>query len=158
VSVAPKIDHIHNGNMADLIYKDEVFKIVGAAMAVYNELGFGFPEAVYQEALEVELAARDIPFVSQQELRISYRGQPLQRYYVADIVAYGKIIVELKAISQLTPCEQAQLLNYLKATGFAVGLLVNFGNPDILEYKRMVLTADKRELMKKKTHLPDRRL
>ena len=144
--------------MADLIYKDEVFKIVGAAMAVYNELGFGFLEAVCQEALEVELAARDIPFVSQQELRISYRGQPLQRYYVADIVAYGKIIVELKAISQLTPCEQAQLLNYLKATGFAVGLLVNFGNPDILEYKRMVLTADKRELMKKKTHLPDHRL
>jgi GxxExxY protein len=134
--------------MADLIYKDEIFKIVGAAMAVYNELGFGFLEAVYQEALEIELTARNIPFIAQQELRITYRGQPLQRYYMADIVAYDKIIVELKAISQLTTCEQAQLLNYLKATGFTVGLLVNFGNPNILEYKRMVLTPGKEKSMK----------
>ena len=134
--------------MADLIYKDEIFKIVGAAMAVYNELGFGFLEAVYQEALEIELTARNIPFIAQQELRITYRGQPLQRYYMADIVAYDKIIVELKAISQLTTCEQAQLLNYLKATGFTVGLLVNFGNPNILEYKRMVLTPGKEKSMR----------
>jgi GxxExxY protein len=142
--------------MGDLIYKDEVFMIVGAAMAVYNELGFGFLEAVYQEALEVELAARTIPFTSQQELHILYHGHPLQKYYVADIVAYDKIIIELKAISQLTSCEQAQLLNYLKATGIAVGLLINFGNPNTLEFKRMVLTPDKRELKEKKTHAIDR--
>lgn len=136
-------EYVHNEHMADLIYKDEVFKIVGTAMAVYNELGPGFLEAVYQEALEIELTTRDIPCQPQQELHITYRDYPLRKYYVADIIAYGVVVVELKALPQLTTNEQAQLIHYLKASGFTVGLLLYFGAADKLEYKRMILTPDR---------------
>ncbi|RMF32695.1 MAG: GxxExxY protein [Chloroflexi bacterium] len=126
--------------MPGLIYKDEVYALVGAAMEVYNTLGPGFLEPVYQEALEIELAERHIPFKPQQELRIAYKGRYLRKTYVADFVVFDKIIVEIKALNRLTSREEAQLLNYLKATGMQVGVLINFGAANRLEWKRMVLT------------------
>lgn len=125
--------------MVELLYKEEVYAIVGAAMEVYNELGNGFLEAVCQEALAIEMKARDIPFTQQQELRIFYKNQLLRQKYIADFVAFEKIIIEIKAIKQLGPNEEAQLLNYLKATGLRLGLLINFGHPGRLEWKRMIL-------------------
>ncbi|MCL4505749.1 MAG: GxxExxY protein [Chloroflexi bacterium] len=133
--------------MADLLYKEEVYAIVGAAMAVYNELGPGFLEAVYQEALEIELAERTIPYSALQNIPIVYKGRRLKKYYVADLVVFEKIIVELKALDRLTGLEEAQLINYLKATGFEVGLLINFGAQNKLEYKRMVLTPERNPRM-----------
>ena len=136
-----------NTNERELILKEEVFKIVGAAMEVSNELGAGFLEAVYQEALGIELKSRVIPFVAQPTVRIAYKGRMLTKEYIPDFVCYDQIIVEIKAIKVLTTIEQAQLLNYLKATGKPVGLLLNFGSPK-LEWKRMVFThstANERE-------------
>jgi GxxExxY protein len=129
--------------MVELLYKDEVYAIVGAAMEVYNELGPGFLEAVYQEALEIELSSRQIPYVLQSELAVFYKGRPLKKYYVADLVVLGKIIIELKAIRNLTSLEEAQLINQLKATCLEVGLLINFGAPDNLEWKRRVRTKNR---------------
>ena len=131
-----------DGNQQGLILKDEVYQIVGAAMDVATHLGCGFLEAVYQEALEIELSERRIPFVSQKGIQISYKGCVLKKEYVADLVCYDQIIVELKAIRAITEIEEAQLLNYLKATGAAVGLLVNFGSPQ-LEWKRYAHTRKK---------------
>jgi GxxExxY protein len=123
----------------ELLYRDEVYAIVGRAIEVHRELGCGFLEAVYQEAMEIELAAVGIAYERCKELRISYKGQLLQKSYVADLVCYDRIIVELKALDQLTGKEEAQLLNYLKATGLRVGLLLNFGSQGKLEWKRFVL-------------------
>ena len=122
--------------MTDLLLKDEVFAIVGAAMAVYNELGPGFLEAVYHEALEIELTERGIPFQSHQDLHIIYKGRTLRKEYEADFVCYGQVVVEIKAIDRLTSKDEAQLLNYLKATRLHVGLLINFGHPEKLEWLR----------------------
>ena len=124
--------------MSELIYKEEAYAIVGAAMEVYNQLGNGFLEAVYQEALAIEFRLRGIPFQEQVPLTICYKGQPLRQYYVADYVAYDKIIVEIKAIQQLSSNEQAQIMNYLKATSLELGLLISFGFPGKLQYKRVV--------------------
>ena len=121
-----------------LLLKDEVFAIVGAAMAVHNELNAGFAEAVYQEAMEIELASRSIPFEAQRPLRIHYKGRLLQKEYIADLVCYGQVVVELKAQRQLGPREEAQLLNYLKATRLPVGVLLNFGDPGRLDWQRFV--------------------
>ncbi len=126
--------------MKDLLYKDEVYAVVGTAMEVYNVLGTGFLEPVYQKALEVELAGRNIPFDAQKELFISYKGHKLDATYIPDFIVYGKVIVEIKALDRLTSHEEAQLLNYLKATGLEVGVLINFGSDRKLEWKRMVLT------------------
>lgn len=109
-------------------------------MEVHNVLGPGFLEAVYQEALAIEFTNRSIPFVAQQELRISYKQFLLSKSYVADFVAFGKVIVEIKALDRMTSREEAQLLNYLKATGLPVGILMNFGAAGKLEWKRMVMT------------------
>ena len=114
--------------MDDLLYRDEVYAIVGAAIEVHKVLGPGFLEPVYQEALELELAARSIPFISQQEIRIAYKGQLLNKSYIADFYAYNAIIVEIKALDKLTSRELAQLINYLKATSIKVGVLINFGS------------------------------
>ena len=124
--------------MTELLYRDEVYAIVGAAMEVYNQLGPSFLEAVYQEALEIELTERGIPFVAQKELRILYKGQPLKKTYISDLTCCEKIIVELKAIDRLTGKDIAQLLNYLKATGLRLGLLINFGNAEKLEWERRI--------------------
>ena len=126
--------------MANLIYKDEVYAIVGAAMEVYNTLGSGFLESIYQEALEMELTLRNVPFTAQQEIHILYKGQRLKKFYIADIVGYDKIVIELKAISELGRNEEAQLLNYLKATEIKLGILINFGSFPNLQWKRMILT------------------
>jgi GxxExxY protein len=124
--------------MAELIFKEEVYAIAGAAMDVYNELGPGFLEAVYQEALELELEMRGIPVEHQTSLAIHYKGKRLKKEYLADLICYGKIIVELKALDQLTGKEEAQIINYLKATRLRVGVLIHFGNPKKLEWKRFV--------------------
>ncbi len=125
----------------NLIYKDEVFAIIGAAIEVHNQLGCGFLEAVYQEAFEVKLKERKIPFEGSKHLQIKYKGTLLNKGYVADLVAYNKIIIELKAIESLTLNDESQLLNYLKATGLELGLLINFGGSK-LEWKRRILTRD----------------
>lgn len=102
-------------------------------------MGCGFLEAVYQDCLEIEFGYRSIPYVSQQELKLVYRGQELNRYYVPDFVCYGKIIVEIKAIREMAEDHYAQLINYLCCTNMQVGLLANFGHYPKLEYKRMVV-------------------
>jgi GxxExxY protein len=122
----------------ELVFKDEAYAIFGAAIEVHKELGSGFLEAVYQEALEIELHERGIPFEAQKSLPIRYKGRLLKKEYIADLVCYGKIIVELKSIKELSDKDDAQTLNYLKATGLRLGLLINFGSQSILERKRLV--------------------
>ena len=107
-------------------------------MQVYNKLGIGFLEAVYQEALALEFSKRGIPFEREKELKIYYDGQELKTTYRADFVCYGDIIVELKAVSELDDSHRSQVYNYLKATGFKLGLLYNFGHADGLQYERKV--------------------
>src|ERR1051326_1708965 len=108
---------------------------------VYWQLGTGFLEPVYQEALEIELRRRDIPFEAQKHLTILYKGQPLMKSYVADVVCYGQIIVELKARDRLIPTDLAQLLNYMKTTGMHVVLLFNFGSRGQLEWKDLFFNS-----------------
>jgi len=125
--------------MDKLIYREEVFHIIGAAIEVHKVLGNGFLEAVYQEALEYELSLRNLPFVSQQFLKIQYKAHVLSKEYVSDLVCFNSIIVELKALQRLSGHEESQVINYLKATGMRVGLLINFGSSGKLEWKRLVL-------------------
>ena len=122
-----------------IIYKEESYKIVGAAFKVYNTLGSGFLEAVYQEALEIEFQRQGIPYEREKELKIVYDGIELKQTYKADFVCYGKIIVELKAVSALDDAHRAQVYNYLHATGLKMGLLLNFGNAEELEKQRIVM-------------------
>ncbi len=122
----------------DLIFKDEVYAIIGAAIEVHKELGRGFLEAVYHSALKLELLQRKLPFESEKELPVYYKRQKLAVNYKADLICFGEIIVELKALDRLTGKEEAQLMNYLKATGFRVGVLINFGSRGKLEWKRFV--------------------
>ena len=122
----------------DLLLRDEVYAIIGAAMEVHTEFGAGFLEAAYQEAMELELGLRGIPFEPQKPLRLRYKGFVLKKEYCADLVCYGQVIVEIKAMREVTGREEAQLLNYLKATGLCVGLLINFGDPGRLDWKRLV--------------------
>ena len=124
----------------DIIYKQESFNITGAAMEVYNQLGHGFLEAVYQEALEKEFQLRGIPFEREKLLTISYKGENLKQTYKADFVCYGKIIVELKAVGELDGAHRSQVYNYLHATGFELGMLFNFGYSDGLERERIICT------------------
>ena len=127
--------------MGDLLYKDESYKIVGCCMEVYNTLGAGFLEEVYQEALEREFVASGIPYEREVPLGVMYKGLLLKKRYFADFVCYGKIIVELKAVSALTDAHCAQVVNYLRATGYQLGLLMNFGNTERLQYVRRVNTV-----------------
>jgi len=124
--------------MSEILLKDEVFQIVGAAIEVHRELGCGFLEPVYQEALEIELQTRDIPFSPQEPLTILYKNHSLKKLYIPDFICFGQIIVELKALDRLTGKEESQILNYLKATGLRVGLLLNFGSVGRLEWKRFI--------------------
>ena len=119
-----------------LIYKNEVYDIVGACFDVYKELSCGLSEPIYQEALEIEFKLRGIPFEREKELVVYYKGQKLRKKYVADFVCYDDIIVELKALDNVTSKEVSQLLNYLHITKYPLGLLVNFGHEDNLEWKR----------------------
>jgi GxxExxY protein len=123
-----------------IICREESYTILGACFAVYKEKGCGFLEAVYQECLDLELAARHIPFVAQPQLQLEYRGQVLRQFYQPDFLCYDKIVVELKAVGGLAPEHRAQLINYLKATRLEFGLHVNFGHYPGVEYERIVCT------------------
>ena len=124
--------------MSELLLEDETYAIRGAVFEVYKEMGSGFLEAVYQECLAKEFVRRGIPHEPQKELTIVYKGEPLEQVYRPDFVCFGHIILELKAVRELAPEHKAQLLNYLKATGMKVGLLVNFGSVPRVEIERMV--------------------
>lgn len=125
--------------MSELIYKDESYRIIGACFEVYKEKGCGFLEAVYQECLEMEQGAQGIDFHGQQPIALTYKGQPLKQRYIADLICFGKILVELKAVSTLADEHRAQVINYLHATGHRLGLLVNFGHHPKLEWERIVV-------------------
>ena len=122
---------------ADLQKDPETYAILGAAMEVHRELGNGFLEGVYQDALEIELTQRGIPFTREHPVPVTYKGHVLGTPYRADFVCYGSIIVELKAIKSITDIESAQVLHYLKATGLKRALLINFATPR-LDYKRFI--------------------
>ena len=124
--------------MTEIIDKDESYAIIGACMEVYNQMGFGFLGAVYQECLAMEFADRRIPFQTKLRLDLRYKQRPLKAAYIPDFLCYGRIIVEIKGIRELTNAHRAQVLNYLKGTGLKLGLLVNFGHPTKLQYERIV--------------------
>ena len=121
-----------------MLYAREVYAIQGAIFDVNHHMGAGFLEGVYQECLALEFAARGIPFVAQKPLSLTYKGQPLRQTYLADFVCFDAIIVELKAVRDLTPEHRAQVLNYLAATGLKLGLLVNFGSAPKARIERLV--------------------
>jgi GxxExxY protein len=124
----------------EIIYKEESYAIMGACFAVYRDKGSGFLEPVYQECMEIEFEHLKLPAVSKPKLELTYRGRVLSHRYEPDFVCFSKIIVELKAVEQLADEHRAQLLNYLKATGMKLGLLVNFGHYPGLEYERIANT------------------
>jgi GxxExxY protein len=123
----------------EIWHREECYKIQGAVFDVYKEMGCGFLEAVYQECLEKELTKREIPFVSQKGLDLYYKGGKLKQTYTPDFICYEAIIIELKAISTTNGAHKAQVLNYLKATGMRLGLLINFGNHPRATVERIVL-------------------
>ena len=128
--------------MAELIYADECYKIIGACFEVYRRKGCGFTEALYQECLAIELEFHDIPFEAQRPLILSYREQVLKQRFIPDFVCFDKIILEIKAVSTLIDEHRSQMMNYLNATGFKLGLLVNFGHYPKVQYQRLVNTKE----------------
>ena len=131
----PKIRNMDN----EILYKEESYKIIGAAMEVHKVIGCGFTEPIYQEALEREFELRDLPFEREKTFRVTYKGVLLDKEFCADFVCFDEIIVELKAVTDFTDEHYAQVYNYLKASGMALGLLINFGKKS-LEYKRIPCT------------------
>lgn len=124
---------------ADLQRDPKTYATIGVAMAVHRELGHGFLESAYQAALQVELNHNQIPFVKEAETPVCYRGSPSKVSFRADFICYDNIIIELKALSAISGVEEAQVINYLKATSYVCALLINFGAPS-LEYKRSILS------------------
>jgi GxxExxY protein len=120
-----------------ILFRDESYALQGAIFEVYRELGCGFLEAVYQECLERELTLRSIPFEVRKAIPLRYKGHLLQQAYEPDCICFGRIIVELKAVRALAPEHEAQVLDYLKATGLTLGLLVNFGSHPKVTIKRL---------------------
>ena len=123
--------------MAEILFKDESYAIIGACIKVHSELGAGFLEAVYQEALEKEFTKRNIPFLRQPRLSLFFDGEKLKKYYIADFICYNSIILEIKATSLLSEISIKQLHNSLKASKQRLGILINFGSPS-LNYKRIL--------------------
>ena len=123
-----------------VLFRNESYNLIGAAMAVHSELGCGFTEPIYQEAFEKELLWRHIPFEREKTFKVYYKGAELSKRFVPDFFCYGKIIVELKAVSDLIGEHHSQVYNYLKASGLGLGLLINFGKTS-LDYKRIPCTT-----------------
>lgn len=121
-----------------IIYREEAYEIIGACFEVYKEKGHGFSEGVFQECLELELKSQALPFVAQQHISLEYKGTPLKQSLVPDFVVHDKIILEIKAVREIVDEHRAQVLNYLKASGFRLGLLVNFGHYPKAQYERLV--------------------
>jgi len=132
-------DPIAKIDLSKLLLGDETYQVVGAAMEVYYKLGTGFLEPVYQQALAIELKQRSILFEQQKRFQIDYKGTILEKEYVADFVCFDQVIVEIKALNQLSPVDWSQVLNYLKVSRMRVGLLFNFGSVGRLEWKRLVI-------------------
>ncbi len=127
--------------MADeLLYRDEVYRLIGACVAVHKDKGNGFAEPVYQDSLEIELQHLGLPFDAQTIYPLFHRGIKLRHSYTPDLICFGKIVLELKSTKCLTDEHRAQVLNYLKVTGLQLGLLVNFGSYPRLEWERIILT------------------
>jgi GxxExxY protein len=131
------VTHVEHGRSRD----PESYAVIGAAMEVYRELGSGFLEAVYQDALAAELAGQNISFEREKLLQVHYKGRILPSYYRADFVCFGNLLIECKALTALTGIESAQILNYLRITRLQRAVFLNFGTPT-LQYKRLVLTAN----------------
>jgi GxxExxY protein len=129
--------------MPELIYKEESYKIIGACFEVYTDKGAGFYEPVYHECLGIEFELQGIPAVSKPKQELEYKGRKLQQTFEPDYLCHRKIIVELKAVAELLNEHRAQVLNYLKATGFQLGLLVNFGHSPKLQYERIANTKSR---------------
>lgn len=125
--------------MADIIYKEESYRIVGACFEVYKEMGSGFLEPVYRECLELEFALQELPSKPQAELTLTFKGRPLKSKYIPVFILFDRIVLEIKAVKQLADEHRAQIHNYLKATGYRLGLLVNFGHYPKIEYERVVI-------------------
>jgi GxxExxY protein len=126
--------------MAELILREECYQVVGACLEVVNDKGCGFLESVYQECLEIEFNYQKLPHVPRQKLRLFYRQQELKQKFIPDFVCFDQIIVEIKAVSQLTDAHRSQVINYLNASDFRLGLLINFGSHPRLEWERFVHT------------------
>ncbi len=122
------------------IYQQEGYQFMGAAFEVYNDRGYGLAEEIYQECLEIELGMRGIAFLPKAELKCFYKGRELRKRYVPDLLVFGCLVVELKAVTELAPEHEAQLLNYMRIARQPVGYLVNFGHRDKLEWKRFILS------------------
>ena len=133
------MDHEKHERLERIIYKEECFTIQGAVFEVYREMGHGFLESVYQECMARELKDRGVPFSAQPELQLLYKGQPLEQRYKPDFICYGKIIIELKSVKDILAEHKAQVINYLKASGIKLGLLVNFGSYPKATVLRLVL-------------------
>ncbi len=131
------------------MYEDEVYKIIGAAIEVHKELGPGFLESVYEEAMVIESKERQIPHETQIRIPTYYKGYKLNKEFIADYVGFDKIIVEFKCIPKLTKVEEAQIINYLKATKMQVGVLINFGSQGKLEWKRYIRSREVREVTRR---------
>jgi GxxExxY protein len=123
----------------DLIYKDESYKIIGACFEVYREKGCGFLEGVYQECMEIELPLQGVPCIPKKPLSLEYKGHRLRTSYEPDFICFDKIVLELKAATDLVDEHRAQVQNYLKATGYKLGLLVNFGHYPKAQIERIVI-------------------
>jgi len=126
--------------MEPAVFKQEGYDLMGAAFEVYNELGYGMAEEVYQQSLEIELGLRGIPFQSKRELAMFYKGHRLDTCYRPDLLVSGGIVVELKAVAELLPEHEAQLFNYMRIARQPVGYLINFGQKTRLEWKRFILS------------------
>ena len=128
----------HGKTMGEILFKDESYKIMGAMFEVYKEMGCGFLEQVYQECVELELKEQQVPFVAQAQVELKYKHHQLNSKFVPDLICYGKIVLELKAVKLITDEHRAQVHNYLKATGVRLGIIVNFGHFPKVEYERIV--------------------
>jgi GxxExxY protein len=123
------------------MFKDEGYRLMGAAFEVYNQLDFGMAEEIYQQSLEIELELRTIPFHSKRELLVFYKDRQLQTTYKPDLLVFDAVVVELKAVTTFAPEHEAQLFNYMRIARQPVGYLINFGATDELQWKRLILTS-----------------